>query len=144
MAILGRGASSIHHPAPWQSERFQFRRQTSGSAGRLQRIVRRARSVGAERAAQYVCKRALATSRRPYGPLFRRVLRGGHSSAEPLGADGIRKIVRKRVAAVIGVAGRFGGHSLRVGSARELAAAGASVAELQQAGGWRSPTTPEV
>ena len=33
---------------------------------------------------------------------------------------------------------------LRVGSARELAADGASLVELQQAGGWRSPTTPAV
>ena len=86
----------------------------------------------------------LVASGHASGPLFRRVLRGGHSSAERLRADSIRKIVRERVAAVVGVAGRIGGHSLRVGSARELAATGASVAELQQAGGWRSPATPEV
>ena len=53
-------------------------------------------------------------------------------------------VIRKRVAAVPGSGGRVGGHSFRVGSARELAAAGASVAELQQAGGGRSPDTPEV
>ena len=35
-----------------------------------------------------------------------------------------------------------GGDRLR--SARELAADGASLVELQQAGGWRSPTTPAV
>ena len=52
--------------------------------------------------------------------------------------------MRRRAAAVDGIAGRIGGHSLRVGSAREFAAAGASVAELQQAGGWKSPTTPGV
>ena len=78
------------------------------------------------------------------GPLFRRVLRGGHGSSAPLAADSIRTIVRQRVAAVPGSGGRVGGHSFRVGSARELAAAGASVAELQQAGGWRSPATPEI
>ena len=61
-----------------------------------------------------------------------------------LGADSIRAIVRKRAAAVDGITGRIGGHSLRVGSARELAADGASVVEFQQAGGWRSPTTPAV
>ena len=76
------------------------------------------------------------------GPLFRRVLRGGHGSSAPLAAASIRTIVRKRVAAVPGSGGRVGGHSFRVGSARELAAAGASVAELQQAGGWRSPAPP--
>ena len=54
------------------------------------------------------------------------------------------RIVRQRAAAVEGITGRIGGHSLRVGSARELAADGASLVELQQAGGWRSPTTPAV
>ena len=78
------------------------------------------------------------------GPLFRQVRRGGHASDDPLGADSIRAVVRRRAAAVDGIAGRIGGHSLRVGSARELAADGASVAELQQAGGWKSPTTPGV
>ena len=71
--------------------------------------------------------------------------RRGHTAAnDPLGADSIRAIVRRRAAAVDGIAGRIGGHSLRVGSARDLAADGASVAELQQAGGWKSPTTPGV
>ena len=78
------------------------------------------------------------------GPLFRQVRRGGHASDDPLGADSIRAIVRRRAAVVAGIAGRIGGHSLRVGSARDLAADGASVAELQQAGGWKSPTTPGV
>ena len=70
--------------------------------------------------------------------------RRGTPANDPLGADSIRAIVRRRAAAVDGIAGRIGGHSLRVGSARELAADGASVAELQQAGGWKSPTTPGV
>ena len=87
-------------------------------------------------------ERYLARAGHATGPLFRRVLRGGHGSAAPLAAGSIGEIVRKRLRAV-GVSGRLGGHSLRVGSARELAAAGASVAELQQAGGWRSPATPE-
>ena len=88
--------------------------------------------------------RYLAASGHADGALFRRMLRGGHSSPGRLGADSIRAMVRTRIGAVTSVAGRVGGHSLRVGSARELAAAGASVAELQQAGGWRSPGTPEV
>ena len=85
--------------------------------------------------------RYLQAANHAAGPLFRRVLRGGHGSSAPLAADSIRTIVRKRVP---GSGGRVGGHSFRVGSARELAAAGASVAELQQAGGWRSPATPEI
>ena len=88
--------------------------------------------------------RYLTASGHTSGPLFRRLLRGGQSSPAALGPDSIRKIVRQRVAEVTGGAGRVGGHSLRVGSARELAAAGASLAELQQAGGWRSPASPEV
>ena len=81
------------------------------------------------------------------GPLFRRIRKGGRVTDAGLGADSIRAIVRQRAAAVDGIAGRIGGHSLRVGSARELAADGASLVELaadgaslvelQQAGGWR-------
>ena len=88
--------------------------------------------------------RYLAATGHTSGPLFRRVLCNGLSSAKGLGADSIRAIIRKRVAAAPGSGGRVGGHSFRVGSACELAAAGASVAELQQAGGWRSPATPEI
>ena len=47
----------------------------------------------------------------------------------------------QRARRAAGITGRIGGHSLRVGSARELAADGASPGELQQAGGWRPPTT---
>ena len=78
------------------------------------------------------------------GPLFRRIRKGGRVTDTGLGADSIRAIVRKRAAAVDGITGRIGGHSLRIGTARELAADGASLVELQQAGGWRSPTTPAV
>lgn len=55
------------------------------------------------------------------GPLFRRIRKGDQVTAAALGADSIRAIVRKRAADVDGIAGRIGGHSLRVGSARELA-----------------------
>ena len=89
-------------------------------------------------------RRYLAAAGHSAGPLFRQVRRGGHGSAAPLGAESIRAIIRARAAALADAADRIGGHSLRVGSARDLAAAGASVAELQQAGGWRSPTTPGV
>ena len=73
------------------------------------------------------------------GPLFRRIRKGGRVTAAGLGADSIRAIVRKRAAAVDGITGRIGGHSLRVGSARELAADGASLVELQQARRGRRP-----
>ena len=88
--------------------------------------------------------RYLAAAGHTTGPLFRRVLSNGRSSTEALSAASIGVIVRKRVAAVADIPGRIGGHSLRVGSARELAARGASVAELLQAGGWRSAATLEI
>ena len=89
-------------------------------------------------------RRYLEAAGRLSGPLFCQVRRGDHDTGAPLGADSIRAVVRNRAAAVDGIAGRIGGHSLRVGSARDLAADGASVAELQQAGGWKSPSTPGI
>ena len=74
------------------------------------------------------------------GPLFRRVLRGQHVSAEPLSPRSIREIVRSAAAAV-GIDGASG-HSLRIGSAMSLVRAGASLVETQQAGRWASPLMP--
>lgn len=74
------------------------------------------------------------------GPLFRRVLRGQHVSAEPLSARSIREIVRSAAAAV-GIEGASG-HSLRIGSAISLVRAGASLVQTQQAGRWASPLMP--
>ena len=53
----------------------------------------------------------------------------------------MRTIMAKRSKAA-GVPGRVSGHSLRVGAAQSLAAAGASVVEMQQAGRWKSPSMP--
>ena len=88
-----------------------------------------------------------ATSKPPASPMGRCSGGSARAAGSPmpgLGADSIRAIVRQRAAAVDGITGRIGGHSLRVGTARELAADGAFLVELQQAGGWRSPTTPAV
>ena len=41
-----------------------------------------------------------------------------------------------------GIPDRVSGHSLRVGSAQSLAAAGAGLVELQQAGDWKAPQMP--
>ena len=49
--------------------------------------------------------------------------------------------IRRRPDAEQGAVAQY---SLRVGSAQTLAADGASIAELQQAGGWKSPTTPGI
>jgi len=74
------------------------------------------------------------------GPLFRALTKGGKVRAG-LSTRSVRTIIAKRSKAA-GVPGRVSGHSLRVGSAQSLAAAGASVVEMQQAGRWKSPSMP--
>ncbi len=71
------------------------------------------------------------------GWLLRRVDKWGTVGGS-LGVRSIRRIITRR-AARAGVRGRVSGHSLRVGSAQSLVAAGATLAQLQQAGDWRSP-----
>ncbi len=73
-------------------------------------------------------------------PLFQRIDRGG-TPRGPISARSIRRIITARCADA-GVEGRVSGHSLRVGSAQSLAAAGAGLVEMQQAGRWQSPTMP--
>ena len=73
------------------------------------------------------------------GPLIRRLDRG--SVGGRLGAASIRRIIAHR-AKRAGIDGRVSGHSLRVGAAQSLAAAGAGLVELQEAGDWRSPNMP--
>ena len=75
------------------------------------------------------------------GRLFRRVRVGGAVGGSALSHQAIRAIIKDRAEAA-GVEGRVSGHSLRVGSAQSLAAAGASLVEMQQAGRWESPTMP--
>ena len=75
------------------------------------------------------------------GPLFVRVRRGDVAGTKPLDVRSIRSIIAKRAAAA-GIPDRVSGHSLRVGSAQSLAAAGAGLVELQQAGDWKAPQMP--
>ena len=75
------------------------------------------------------------------GALFRRVRRNNVVGNEHISARAVRTIIAKR-AADAGVEGRISGHSLRVGGAQSLAAAGASVVEMQIAGQWESVTMP--
>ena len=72
------------------------------------------------------------------GPLFQRLDRAGRPRGR-LSTVSIRAIVQRR-AAEAGIEGRVSGHSLRVGGAQSLAAAGASVVEMQTAGRWQSPS----
>ena len=73
------------------------------------------------------------------GPLFRRVLRDGVGDSA-LSMSAVRSVIQRRALAA-GVTGRISGHSLRVGSAQSLVAAGASTAELMQAGRWTDERT---
>ena len=58
-----------------------------------------------------------------------------------LGVRSIRRIITRR-AADAGIVGGVSGHSLRVGAAQSLTAAGAGLVELQQAGDWKAPHMP--
>ena len=75
------------------------------------------------------------------GPLFRRIRRGGKVQDTAITDRAARDIIRRR-AAEAGIEGRISGHSLRVGSAQSLAAAGAGLVEMQTAGRWQSPAMP--
>ncbi len=74
------------------------------------------------------------------GVLFRRVSTGGPAGGR-LDVRSIRRIIVRR-AADAGIVDRVSGHSLRVGSAQSLAAAGADLVGMQQAGDWKSPRMP--
>ena len=76
------------------------------------------------------------------GPAFRRIRRGGHVGAGGLSANAVRLIVKERAAAAGIGGGKVSGQSLRIGMAQTLAAAGASLVEMQLAGRWRSPQMP--
>ena len=74
------------------------------------------------------------------GPMFQRLDKAGRPRGR-LSTVSIRAIVQRRVAETR-IEGRVSGHLLRVGGAQSLAAAGASVVEMQTAGRWQSPSMP--
>ena len=74
------------------------------------------------------------------GPLFRRIRRGDHITEHRMTAHGARLTIQARAKAV-GIDGASG-QSLRVGTTQDLTAAGFGLAELQNAGRWRSPDMP--
>ena len=74
------------------------------------------------------------------GPLFRRMLKGDRMRDARLTVDGARLAI-KASAKQIGIKG-VSGHSLRIGTAQELAQRGASLVELQNAGRWTDSQMP--
>ena len=74
------------------------------------------------------------------GPLFRRMLKGDRMSTDRLTVDGARLAI-KASAKQAGIEG-VSGHSLRIGTAQELAQRGATLVELQNAGRWTDSQMP--
>ena len=74
------------------------------------------------------------------GPMFQRLDKAGRPRGR-LSTVSVRAIVQRR-AAEAGIEGRMSGHSLRIGGAQSLAAAGALIVEMQTAGRWQSPSMP--
>ena len=74
------------------------------------------------------------------GPLFRRMLKGDRMSDARLTVDGARLAI-KAAAELVGIKG-VSGHSLRIGTAQELAQRGATLVELQNAGRWTDSQMP--
>ena len=77
------------------------------------------------------------------GALFRTVFKHSKRLGTRLNTDQARAIIKKRAKAA-GITTWVSGHSLRVGSAIDLAKGGASVVEMQQAGRWHSPSMPRI
>ena len=75
------------------------------------------------------------------GFLFRGLTKSG-KPLESLSDRSIRQIIKDRASVIDSIPGRVSGHSLRVGAAQSLAAAGASIADMQTAGRWKSQAMP--
>ena len=76
------------------------------------------------------------------GPLFRRLHRGGQVGSTALSTVSRPHHHQTPLRRGRDFRGRISGHSLRVGAAQSLAAGGASITDLQQAGRWNSPQMP--
>ena len=74
-------------------------------------------------------------------PLFRAMWKGGRIREIGLSPQAVRKNL-KAYASRVGLEGRFSGHSFRVGTAQSLARRGATVAQLQTVGRWKSSRMP--
>lgn len=74
------------------------------------------------------------------GPLFRS-LHLGRPHEGPLATSSIRRIIKRatlRAGIDARVAGELSGHSMRIGAAQDMMAAGFDALAIMQAGGWKS------
>ncbi len=123
--------------------------EPAGNGGATLRIRRSKTDPTGDGATVYVGKRtwdatrdwAAASGVGGNGPLFVSVRRSGRVQVEQrMTTRSVRRIIRQRARAV-GIEGRISGHSLRIGSARDLVRAGVDLPGLMQAGRWRSAAT---
>ena len=78
------------------------------------------------------------------GPLFRRIMPDGRVVDEPMRAQEVARIM-KRLAARVGMDPTdIAGHSMRIGAAHDLVAAGFGLPAVMQAGGWKAPGMPAM
>jgi integrase len=75
------------------------------------------------------------------GPLLPAVGKGGRIGGR-LSADDVARVVKRAARAAGMPASGISGHSTRVGACQDLTAMGASLPEVMQAGGWKSPAMP--
>ena len=116
--------------------RIRIRRSKSDQRGRGAVQYLRARTANRLRT-------WMSAGRIGSGALFRAVDRWGRVSERRLGPDSVRAAIKRR-AKEAGIEGRVSGHSLRIGSAQELAERGTSLAELQKEGRWKDPSMPAL
>ena len=77
------------------------------------------------------------------GPLFRRVLKGDHCHHERITHHTARRAIKRWAKDAAGLSKKeVSGHSLRIGTAQELAQRGATLTELQNAGRWQDSKMP--
>lgn len=74
------------------------------------------------------------------GPIFRRILKGGKVTGEPLDAESVRKMVQKRCLQA-GLSGKFSAHSLRSGFVTEAGRQQVSTAEAMKMTGHKNVET---
>lgn len=75
-----------------------------------------------------------------HGPIFRAVHKSGSVSDNPLSDIDVNRIFSRRGRAA-GIAKNLSGHSARVGCAQDMARKGFSLAEIMQAGRWKSTSS---
>ncbi|MCY4159693.1 MAG: tyrosine-type recombinase/integrase [Bacteroidetes bacterium] len=76
-------------------------------------------------------------------PLFRSMRRGGIILPHGISVRAVRKNIDLYTKDA-GLRGRFSGHSFRVGTAQSLAQKGATIAQMQTVGRWKSPAMPAI